>query len=163
MKRISVLLAEDFAPLREALRALLAGEDDITVVGEAETGRQAVRLTRTLSPDVVVMDVSMPLLNGLEATRQIRRTVPSAKVLILSAHSDKAYAEQAATQGAAGYVTKQTAAEVLSRAIREVHRGDTVFHAGLSMSHHNRFGKSEKYVPVIKAAQRGGGEHGCDA
>jgi DNA-binding NarL/FixJ family response regulator len=133
MKRITVLLAEDFTLVREELRAVLAAEDDIEVVGEAVTGRQAVHLTATLCPDVVVMDISMPLLNGLEAMRQIHRTVPFAKVLILSAHSDKAYVEHAAMQGAAGYVIKQTAAEVLSKAIREVHRGGTVFGAGLSM------------------------------
>ena len=153
MKRITVLLAEDFALVREALRAVLAGEDDLEVVGEAETGREALLLTETLCPDVVVMDISMPLLNGLEATRQIRRTVPSAKVLILSAHSDGAYVEQAATQGAVGYVTKQTAAEALSRAIREVYRGGTAFGAGLSMNLHNRSAESPaEGEPPIKTA-----------
>ncbi|OGV67052.1 MAG: DNA-binding response regulator [Lentisphaerae bacterium RIFOXYC12_FULL_60_16] len=132
MKRITVLLAEDFMLLREGLRALLANEADIDVVGEAETGRQAVRLATKLSPDVVVMDISMPLLNGLEATRQIHRACPSAKVLILSAHGDKAFVEQAVTLGAAGYVTKQTASEVLSKAIRKVHGGETAFDAGFS-------------------------------
>jgi len=95
-----------------------------------------------LSPDVVVMDISMPLLNGLEATRQIHRTFPSAKVLILSAHRNKAYIEQAVTHGAAGYVTKQSAPEALSRAIREVHGGGTAFGPGLSMRQLNRFGKA---------------------
>jgi len=139
MKRISVLLAEDLALVREALCAVLAGEDDIEVVGEAENGRQAVRLTRALSPDVVVIDISMPLLNGLEATRQIRRIDPSTKVLILSAHNDKAYIEQAVLQGASGYVVKQTATEVLCRSIRDVHRGGTVFGPGLSLGRQNRF------------------------
>lgn len=142
MKRITVLLAEDFALVREALRAVLAGEDDIEVVGEAETGREALLLSKTLCPDVVVMDISMPLLNGLEATRQINRTVPSVKVLILSAHSDRAYVEQATVQGAAGYVTKQSAAETLPKAIREVHRGNTVFSTGLSRNQHNRLAES---------------------
>ena len=123
MKRITVLLADDSTLIREALCEVLADEDDMEVVGEAATGRQALRLTRTLFPDVVVMDISMPLLSGLEAMRQIHRTVPSVKVLILSAHSDRAYVEQAAMQGAAGYVVKQTAAEVLPKAIRDVHRG----------------------------------------
>lgn len=153
MKRITVLLAEDFALVREALRAVLADEDDIEVVGEAETGRHAVHLTATLCPDVVVMDVSMPLLNGLEATRQIQRIVPSVKVLILSAHSDRAYIEQAAVQGAMGYVTKQTAAEVLSKAIREVHRGHKVFSTGLSVNRHNRLAESSaEGKPPIKTA-----------
>lgn len=142
MKPITVLLAEDFALIRETLRAVLANEDDLDVVGEAETGREAVRLTKKLCPDVVVMDISMPLLNGLEATRQIHTTVPSAKVLILSAHSDRAYVEQAARQGAVGYVTKRVAAETLSSAIRRVHGGETVFGAGLSMNRRNRFAES---------------------
>ena len=155
MKRITVLLAEDFALVREALRAVLADEDDLEVVGEAATGRQAVHLAETLCPDVVVMDISMPLINGLEAMRQIHRTVPAVKVLILSAHNDGAYVEQAATQGAVGYVTKQTAAEVLSRAIREVHRGGTVFSAGLPTSRHNRFAASspERKPPIKPASE----------
>jgi len=88
MKRITVLLAEDHMIVREGLRALLQLEDDMDVVGEAENGRQAVELTGTLSPDVVVMDIAMPLLNGMEATRQILHDYPATKILILSAHSD---------------------------------------------------------------------------
>src|SRR6185369_16528807 len=99
-KRITVLLAEDHQIVREGFRSLLKHEDDIEVVGEAETGRQAVKLTRKLRPSVVVMDIAMPLLNGLEATRQIRKEIPDTKVLILSAHSDDAYVEQVAVLGA---------------------------------------------------------------
>ena len=134
MKRTTVLLADDCRLIREALRAILASEEDIDVVGEAETGRQAVHLTRLLFPDVVVMDIAMPLLNGLEAIRQIHESVPAAKVLILSAHSDQAYVEQAAKLGAAGYLTKQTSAETLARAIREVTQGREVFGPALSRS-----------------------------
>src|SRR2546430_10239549 len=89
MKRITVLLAEDHQIVREGFRSLLKHEPDIEVVGEAESGRQAVQLTRKLRPAVVVMDIAMPLLNGLEATRQIRKEVPETKVLILSAHRDR--------------------------------------------------------------------------
>ena len=150
MKRISVLLAEDSALLREALCAVLADEDDIEVVGEAATGREALSMSQRLHPDVVVMDISMPLLNGLEATRQIHKTVPSAKVLILSAHNNKAYVEQAVLHGAVGYLTKQTAAEVLCKAIREVQRGGTMFSADLSIGRHNRFAESsgEEDLPL---------------
>ena len=126
-KRITVLLAEDHEIVREGLRRLLESEGDIAVVGEAETGRRAVELTRKLRPDVVVMDIAMPLLNGLEATRQILKAVPATKLLILSAHSDDAYVEQVIETGAVGYLIKQTSARVLSRAIREVHAGRAYF------------------------------------
>jgi DNA-binding NarL/FixJ family response regulator len=99
------------------------------------------------------MDISMPLLNGLEATRQIHRTVPSTKVLILSAHSDQAYVDQAAVHGAAGYVVKQTAAEVLTKAIRDAHRGATVFRAGPSLNRQNGSAESPAgRAPPIKTA-----------
>src|SRR6187431_2029312 len=120
MKRITVLLAEDHQMVREGFRSLLKHEPDVEVVGEAESGRQAVQLARKLRPAVVVMDIAMPLLNGLEATRQIRKEVPGTKVLILSAHSDDAYVEQVMALGAAGYLTKQSAAHVLPEAIRTV-------------------------------------------
>ena len=127
VKPITVLLAEDHMIVREGLRILLEAEGDIAVVGEAETGRQAVELTRQLRPDVIVMDIAMPLLNGLEATRQICRGVPGTKVLILSAHSDDAYLEQVTALGAMGYLLKQTSAHFLAEAIREVQKGRRFF------------------------------------
>lgn len=139
-KRITVLLADDHMLLREGLRKLLESERDIEVVGEAATGRQAVDMTRKLRPDVVVMDIAMPLLNGLEATRQIRQVVPSTKVLILSAHSDDAYVERVIELGAAGYLIKQTSAEFLSEAIREILKGNTFFSPAVAkrLSHQNQ-------------------------
>jgi DNA-binding NarL/FixJ family response regulator len=107
------------------------------VVGEAETGRQAVELTKQLRPAVVVMDIAMPLLNGLEATRQILKAAPDAKVLILSAHSDDAYVEQVTTLGARGYLLKQTSAHVLSKAVREVQKGNTFFSPSIDRHLHN--------------------------
>jgi DNA-binding NarL/FixJ family response regulator len=127
MKRISVILAEDHTVVREGLRTLLEAEGDITVVGEAETGRQAVQLAQKLRPAIVVMDIAMPLLNGLEATRQIVAASPSTKVIILSAHSDDAYIEQVTSVGAVGYLIKQTSANALAKAIREVQKGATFF------------------------------------
>jgi DNA-binding NarL/FixJ family response regulator len=127
MKRITVLLAEDHMIVREGLRALLQAEGDIEVVGEAETGRQAVQLTKRLRPGVVVMDIAMPQLNGLEATRRILKAVPATRVLMLSAHGDDEYIRQAVMLGAAGYLIKQTSADLLSRAIREVQKGNTFF------------------------------------
>jgi DNA-binding NarL/FixJ family response regulator len=127
MNRISVLLAEDHQVVREGFRALLEMEPDIEVVGEAATGRQAVQLTEKLHPAVVVMDIAMPLLNGLEATRQIRKSFPETHVLILSAHSDEAYVEQVVALGAAGFLLKQSSSQVLATAIREVQKGKTYF------------------------------------
>ena len=124
---ITVMLAEDHAIVREGIRKLLEAELDIEVVGEATNGREAVDIARKLRPAVVVMDIAMPLLNGLEATRQILLTVPETKVLILSAHSDDAYVERVAVLGAAGYLIKQTAVHTLKEAIREVHKGNTFY------------------------------------
>lgn len=119
MKAITVLLAEDHTVVREGLRALLAAEHDIEVIGQAESGRRAIELVKTLRPAVVVIDIAMPLLNGLEATRQILKAFPKTRVLILSAHNDDEYVEQAIKLGAAGYLIKQTSAVVLAKSIRE--------------------------------------------
>ena len=132
MKQITALLAEDHQIVREGFRSLLKHERDIEVVGEAETGRQAVQLTRKLRPAVVVMDIAMPLLNGLEATRQIRKDFPDTKILILSAHSDDAYVEQATESGAKGFLLKQTSSHNLAAAIREVQKGNTFYSPAIS-------------------------------
>ncbi|MDZ4199774.1 MAG: response regulator transcription factor [Kiritimatiellia bacterium] len=124
---ITVLLAEDHMVVREGLCKLLDAENDIQVVGEASTGREAVEMTLDLRPDVVVMDIAMPSLNGLEATRQILKIIPAARILILSAHNDDAYIERVMQLGAAGYVIKQTSVHTLMDAIREVHKGKTFF------------------------------------
>jgi DNA-binding NarL/FixJ family response regulator len=125
--RITVLLAEDHMIVREGLRRLLEAEKDIEVVGEADTGRAAVAMARKLRPAVIIMDIAMPLLNGLEATRQIRQLVPDAKVLILSAHSEDAYIQKVTALGAAGYLIKQSSAQFLCEAIRKVQSGSTFF------------------------------------
>ncbi len=138
MKRITVLLAEDHMIVREGFRRLLEAEDDLDVVGEAQTGRQAVEMTRKLRPSVVVMDIAMPLLNGLEATRQIRKAVPNTKVLILSAHSDDAYVDQAIAIGAVGFLLKQTSSHDLSKAIREVEKGETFFSPSIARRLHDQ-------------------------
>jgi DNA-binding NarL/FixJ family response regulator len=129
---ITILLAEDHTIVREGLRALLKLEPDFKVVGEAENGRQAVALATQLRPDVIIMDIAMPLLNGLEATRQILQLTPATKVLVLSAHSDDAYVDQVMALGASGYLNKQTAAHVLPEAIREVQKGTPFFSPSIS-------------------------------
>ena len=142
MKRIPVLLAEDHEIVREGFRSLLKHEHDIEVVAEASTGRQAVQLTRKLRPAVVVMDIAMPLLNGLEATRQIRKEFPETKVIILSAHCDDAYVDQAAMLGAAGFLLKQTSSHVLATAIRETQKGKAFFSPSVSQRVQDRRPKS---------------------
>jgi DNA-binding NarL/FixJ family response regulator len=132
MKPITVLLAEDHQIVREGFRSLLKHEADIEVVGEAQTGRQAVQLAKKLRPAVIVMDIAMPLLNGLEATRQIRKDLPEVRVLILSAYSDDAYVDQMSALGAAGFLLKQTSSHVLAKAIREVDKGNTYFSPSVS-------------------------------
>src|SRR5208283_443046 len=127
MKKISVLLVDDHTVIRQGLRALVSAEEDLEVIGEAENGRQAVALARKTPPDVVVMDVAMPLLNGLEATRQILRNTPSSKVLVLTSYGDDDCVAQMMKAGATGYLIKQTAANDLLKAIREVHRGNAFF------------------------------------
>ncbi|MDB6111360.1 MAG: LuxR family transcriptional regulator [Pedosphaera sp.] len=112
--------------VRQGLRALLTTESDIEVIGEAETGRQAVEMAKRLHPSVVLMDIVMPSLNGLEAARQITRQDPAPKVLILSSYGDDEYVSRLTEVGATGYLIKQTAADDLLKAIREVERGRRV-------------------------------------
>ena len=127
MKPLTILLADDHTVLREGLRAFLKTVEEFEVVGEATTGREAVELARTLRPDVVVMDVAMPKLNGCEATRQIVLDNPAAKVLVLSASSDDAYVARLIAAGAMGFLEKQSSGQILLRAIREVAAGKTSF------------------------------------
>jgi DNA-binding NarL/FixJ family response regulator len=133
MNNITVLLADDHKVVREGFRLLLEAEDDLEVVGEAQTGREAVELTRKLRPAVVVMDIALPGLNGLEATRQIRKTFPDTKVVILSAQTDDVYIDHAIATGAMGFLVKQSCSHDLSQAIREVHKGNAFFSTSVGM------------------------------
>ena len=126
-KPITVMLAEDHAIVRQGLCALLKVDGQFVMVGEAKTGREAVQMARALRPDVILMDIAMPVLNGLEATKQILAANPAAKVVILSAHSDDEYIERMTQAGVAGFLEKQTSAEILIKAIREVIKGNTFF------------------------------------
>jgi two-component system response regulator NreC len=126
MNKIRILLVDDHAILREGIRALLENEPDMAVIGEAEDGRTAVRLVCQLKPDVVLMDIALPLLNGLEATRQIKHDCPGVKVLILTMHENDEYIHQALANGAMGYILKDATARELLDAIHAIQRGEAI-------------------------------------
>ena len=126
IKGTTVLLAEDHNVVREGLRALLDAERNIQVIGQAKNGREAVELARQLHPAVVIMDISMPIMNGLEATRQILQIRPDTKIVVLSAHTDEEYVNQVLALGATGYLIKDTSGEILAQAIMDVQNGKTV-------------------------------------
>jgi two-component system, NarL family, response regulator NreC len=122
-----VLLADDHTLIRAGLRMVVDSEPDLTVVGEANDGREAVRLAGQLKPDVVVMDIGMPKLNGIEASRQIRTELPDTQVVMLSMHSDEAYVLRALKAGAKAYLLKDSAEADLARAIRAATAGKSFF------------------------------------
>jgi DNA-binding NarL/FixJ family response regulator len=144
MKPITVLLADDNQVVREEFRKLLELEDDLEVVGEAINGVQALDLARNLQPALVLMDVTMPgILNGLQATRQILKVAPATKVLMLSAYNDEVYVEEAINSGAMGYLVKQTSADNVCLAIREIHEGNTFFSPSIPRHLRKRNGKQK--------------------
>ena len=121
-----MLVADDHALMREGVKALLAATDDIEVVGEAEDGDDAVREVRRLDPEIVLMDVAMPGLGGLEATLAIRKEKPGVRILVLTQHDDREYVARFLKAGVSGYVLKRAAASELVSAIRAAHRGGLV-------------------------------------
>jgi len=129
-----IVLADDHAILRQSLRLLLAARPGIDIVGEAGDGREAVAICEELLPDVVLMDVSMPELNGIEATRQIRHSCPATRVIILSAFGDQDQIRESLRAGATGYVVKRSDIDELALAIQMVRRGNTYFSADLAAS-----------------------------
>ena len=138
-----IMVADDHEVVRKGLVSLLQAQPDWQVCGEAGDGREAVDKATQLKPDVVILDIGMPSLNGLEATRQILKAAPATRVLILSAYSDDAYVEQVIAFGAAGYLVKQSEANVLRRAIREVYKGNTFFSPAIARRLEHRSGRGK--------------------
>ena len=151
LKKITVVLAEDHAVVRQGLCALLNADGHFAMVGEAKNGREAVELAKTLRPDVILMDIAMPLLNGLEATKQILAANPAAKVIILSAHSEDEYIERMTEAGVAGFLEKQSSAEILTQAIQEVAHGKKFYSPAIAKRILNNQNKPRNREGVIKA------------
>ncbi len=132
MDKIRIVVADDHAILREGIRALLNLYPDMTVIGEAEDGQQAIERVLELQPDVVLMDIAMPGLGGLEATLEIKKVSPQVKVLVLTQHDNREYLYRFLKAGAAGYVLKKAAGTELAAAIRAVHQGDAFLSPGMA-------------------------------
>jgi len=149
MEPITVVLADDHSVLREGMRNLLEQQRDITVVGEAGNGHEAVAAVRGLKPDIVLMDVVMPRLNGIEATKQIKKTNPTTAVLILSAYDDDRYVLGLLDAGAAGYLLKNATGQEVIQAIRSVHAGEAVLHPAVAARLLSRAGRlSPRHAPI---------------
>lgn len=169
MEEITVLLADDHVLLRQGTRELLEREEDLKVVGEAGDGEEAVRLAQDLHPHVVIMDIAMPKLNGIEATRRIKEKQPDTAVLILSAYDDDQYVFAILEAGAAGYLLKDVPSQELVEAIRAVHAGESILHPTIARKVINRFASprgpgvlgveadqlSEREMEVLKLAAQG--------
>jgi DNA-binding NarL/FixJ family response regulator len=132
--KIRILLVDDHKVVREGLRVVIEAAEDMEVVGQAENGREGVALAKKLIPDVIILDIIMPLLNGVEATRQLVRSLPEPKILILSTYSEDEQVQQLIEAGASGYVVKQSAAGELLCAIRAIYKGGAYLSAAVCKS-----------------------------
>jgi NarL family two-component system response regulator LiaR len=171
VEEITILLADDHVLLRQGTRELLEREEDLEVIGEAGDGEEAVRLAQGLHPHVVIMDIAMPKLNGIEATRKIKENQPDTAVLILSAYDDDQYVFAILEAGAAGYLLKDVPYQELVGAIRAVHAGESILHPAIARKVINRFASpggpgalaveadqlSEREMEVLKLAAQGMG------
>ncbi len=169
MDKIRILLADDHAVVREGTRELLEREEDMEVVAEAGDGEEAVRLATVQRPDVAIMDIAMPRLNGIEATKQIKTTCPATAVLVLTAYDDDQYVFALLEAGAAGYLLKDVHAAELIKAIRAVRAGESVLHPAIARKVINRFAQptderekksaleqlTERELEVLKLAAKG--------
>jgi len=148
MNKIKVIIADDHELFREGTRNLIQQEPDIEVIGEASDGEEAVDLVTRLKPHVALMDIAMPKLNGIEATKQIKASQPTTAVLILTAYDNDQYILALLEAGAAGYLLKNVRGSDLVNAIRSVHVGEAVLHPSIARKVLNRFGTQEQAPPV---------------
>jgi len=148
MRSIRVLLVDDHTLVREGIRSLLHLYEGIEVVGEAGDGREAIQRTREIEPDIVVMDISMPSMGGVEATRQILKERPSAKIVVLSRYDNLSYARSLLEAGALGYVPKKAVSTELAAAIRAVYAGDVFLHPSIAK------GVTKDYVQLIRSERK---------
>jgi len=147
MPKVTILLAEDHVVVRESVRQLLEREANFKVIGEACDGEEAVRMARELKPDVIILDISMPKLNGIEATKQIKACQPSSAILILTAYDYEQYIFPLLEAGAAGYLLKDVGSRELIEAIRTVHRGEAVLHPTVARKVMERLRHPKAEVP----------------
>ena len=134
MDKVKVLIVDDHPVMRDGIRAFLVAQDDIEIVGEASDGKEAIEKARELRPDVVVMDIAMPEMDGLEATRRIRKKNPAIRVIILTQYDNKEYVLSAVKAGAAGYLPKRALGSELVSAIRAVHQGDSFLYPSAALT-----------------------------
>jgi len=157
MSKIRIVIADDHAVVRQGTRSLLEREDDMEVVGEAGDGEEAVKLIEQLRPDVAILDVSMPKLNGVEVTRQVKPVCPATAILILSAYDDDEYVFALLEAGAAGYLLKDMDSKDVVQAVRKVYSGESVLHPVVARKVISRFAtetKSEAAKPIADLSDR---------
>jgi NarL family two-component system response regulator LiaR len=169
MNKIKVLIADDHSLFREGTRSLIEHEKDMEVIGEASDGEEAIKLVTRLRPHVVLMDIAMPRVNGIEATRRIKADYPATAVLILTAYDNDQYIVALLEAGAAGYLLKNVSGNDLVNAIRAVHAGEAVLHPAIAQKVFSRFGAtgresgdstqlaelSEREMEILRLAARG--------
>jgi DNA-binding NarL/FixJ family response regulator len=157
MEKLRILLAEDHQIVREGLKALINAQADMQVVGEAENGVTALHLAHDLTPDIIIMDISMPKMNGLEATKNLRKVSPRIKILTLTRHANTGFMQQLFRAGASGYVLKQSASDQLPHAIRTIAAGDNYLDPAITGKVMEGYaGKflSTNFVPSVDISER---------
>lgn len=150
-KRYRVVLAEDHTILREGLKALLSSDDELVIAGEADNGKDAIKLVQSENPDIIIMDLSMPKIHGLEAIREIRKTNPSTKILVLTVHNNDEYIAATLKAGANGYVLKQASFDELLNSIRTVLSGKPYLSPAISETILSGYLQGKKSLEVRSA------------